>query len=105
MQEDNGLKLEPKTMLEDFVTLSVIGKGTYAKVLLVRHLKTGKLCAMKTLRKSKLKNDRQKNYIKIEKEILTLVSLHPFIVKLYSTFQTSDKLYFVLEYCPGGELF
>jgi serine/threonine protein kinase len=30
---------------------------------------------------------------------------HPFIVKLHSTFQQHRKLYYILEYCPGGELF
>lgn len=30
---------------------------------------------------------------------------HPFIVKLYYSFQNERKLFFALEYCPGGELF
>lgn len=39
-----------------------------------------------------------------EKNILAHIN-HPFLVKLKSSFQDEKKLYFVLEYCPGGELF
>lgn len=39
-----------------------------------------------------------------EKRILAQFS-HPFLVKMVSSFQDDKKLYFVLEYCPGGELF
>ena len=30
---------------------------------------------------------------------------HPFLVKMEYAFQSKSKLFFVLEYCPGGELF
>jgi serine/threonine protein kinase len=40
----------------------------------------------------------------MEKQILAKIS-HPFLVKLKMSFQDEKKLYFVLEYCPGGELF
>jgi len=39
-----------------------------------------------------------------ERNILVKVD-HPFIVKMYSSFKTEKKLFFALEYCPGGELF
>lgn len=39
-----------------------------------------------------------------EKEILAGIN-HPFLVRMISSFQDERKLYFVLEYCPGGELF
>jgi serine/threonine protein kinase len=39
-----------------------------------------------------------------EKAILSSID-HPFLVKLKASFQDEKKLYFVLEYCPGGELF
>ena len=38
-----------------------------------------------------------------ERNILTATK-HPFIVKLDSSFQTQDKLFLILEYCPGGDL-
>ncbi|KEG03829.1 rac-beta serine/threonine protein kinase, putative [Plasmodium vinckei vinckei] len=87
-----------------FNFLKVIGKGSYGKVLLVKHLRTNKLYAMKILRKENIISQNQLEHTKVEKSILKSVS-HPFIVKMYYTFQTSKKLYFILEYCPGGELF
>lgn len=39
-----------------------------------------------------------------EKSILAKID-HPFLIKLNKSFQDEKKLYFVLEYCPGGELF
>jgi serine/threonine protein kinase len=39
-----------------------------------------------------------------EKQILAEIE-HPFLIKMHSSFQDDKKLYFVLEYCPGGELF
>jgi serum/glucocorticoid-regulated kinase 2 len=92
------------TSLKDFSILSVIGKGTYAKVLLVRQLKDNQLYALKVLKKKYIQEKNQEKNIMNEKEILASLS-HPFLVRLRECFQDQKKLYFVLEYCPGGELF
>jgi len=42
-------------------------------------------------------------YAMTEKSVLSVTN-HPFIVKLIYSFQTSDKLFLILEYCPGGDL-
>ncbi|EUD64870.1 AGC protein kinase [Plasmodium inui San Antonio 1] len=89
---------------DNFTFLKVIGRGSYGKVLLVKHTQNNKLYAMKILRKENIISRNQLEHTKIERNVLKCVS-HPFIVKLYYTFQTSKKLYFILEYCPGGELF
>lgn len=91
--------------LESFATVSVIGQGAYAKVLLVKKKDTGVYYAMKILKKEKISNKKQELHVKIERDILAQNSGHPFLVKLFYSFQTDKKLYFVLEYCPGGELF
>ncbi|NWY89563.1 AKT2 kinase, partial [Loxia curvirostra] len=59
---------------------------------------------MKILRKDNIATKSQLEHTQIERNVLKNV-VHPFIVKLYYAFQTSTKLYFILEYCPGGELF
>lgn len=59
---------------------------------------------MKILRKSHLVKRRQIERTKTERKVLSLVN-HPFIMKLHFAFQSEDKLYLVLDYCPGGELF
>lgn len=56
---------------------------------------------MKVIKKSI--NKIEKDRVKIEKKIMTQC-YSPFVVKLYCTFQTQDKLFFILEYVNGGEL-
>merc|ERR1719450_1879839 len=91
------------TTLDDFTLLKVIGKGSYGKVMLVQH-KNNEVFAMKMLRKENIVKRNQVEHTKTERNVLEAVS-HPFIVTLHYAFQTPKKLYFVLEYCPGGELF
>lgn len=83
----------------------MIGKGTYAKVILVKKKETGKYYAMKVLKKSKVQQKKQEKHVKTERDILIRASDHPFLVKMYYSFQTYNKLYFIIEYCSGGELF
>jgi serine/threonine protein kinase len=59
---------------------------------------------MKILKKAHLVKRRQIERTRTERKVLSVVD-HPFIMKLHYAFQTEDKLYFVLDYCPGGELF
>ncbi|KAJ0408178.1 hypothetical protein ATCC90586_006488 [Pythium insidiosum] len=94
----------PKTTLDDFELLKVIGKGSYGKVTLVRKKDQNRLYAMKSLNKSNVKRRNQVEHTKTERRVLGRAK-HPFIVHLHYAFQTSHKLYFVLDYCPGGELF
>jgi len=89
---------------EDFVSIRVIGKGSYGQVMLVRHKREGTVYAMKMLRKDNVVKRNQVEHTKTERHVLEAVS-HPFIVNLIYAFQTPKKLYFVLEYCQGGELF
>ena len=90
--------------VKDFNLLAVIGKGTYAKVLLVRSKKDNQVYAMKVLKKKYIMEKNQANNIMTEKNILAHIN-HPFLVHLQSSFQDEKKLYFILEFCPGGELF
>eukprot|EP00397_Hematodinium_sp_SG-2012_P006571 GEMP01006605.1.p1 GENE.GEMP01006605.1~~GEMP01006605.1.p1 ORF type:complete len:343 (+),score=57.30 GEMP01006605.1:163-1191(+) len=94
-----------KVCLEDFVLVKVLGKGSYGKVMLVHHRKDERcVYAMKMLRKENVLKRNQVEHTKTERNVLQMVT-HPFIVNLIYAFQTPKKLYFVLEYCVGGELF
>lgn len=90
--------------IEAYSFNSVIGKGTYAKVCLVTRKRDGECFAMKMLKKKYIIEKNQEQHIMTEKQILSGIN-HPFLVKMVSCFQDQTKLYFVLEYCPGGELF
>ncbi|KAL4102363.1 hypothetical protein PRIC1_006108 [Phytophthora ramorum] len=90
----------------DLKLLKVIGRGTFARqVALARHCETQSMYVVKTLDKSKLLQRKQVVHTLTEKRVLERLDGHPFIVKLYSAFQTDRDLNFVLEYCQGGELF
>jgi serine/threonine protein kinase len=60
--------------------------------------------AMKVLKKKQMIKRNQVEHIKAERKIMELID-HPFIVKLKYAFQNPQKLYLVMDYCPGGELF
>jgi len=92
-------------LLDDFELVKVLGKGSYGKVMLVKHKgNDADVYAMKMLRKDDIIKRNQAEHTKAERNVLEAVS-HPFVVALHYAFQTPKKLYFVLEYCPGGELF
>ena len=90
----------------DFDPLRCLGKGTYGTVLLVKQAGTGRLYAQKQFRKASLTVRKQLvEQTKTERSILESINRHPFVVKLYYAFQDHEKLYLILEYAQGGELF
>lgn len=90
--------------LDDFELVKVIGKGSFGKVTLVRKKSDSKLYAMKVLSKSDIVKRKQVEHTRTERKVLGSIN-HPFIVRLHYAFQTEEKLYFVLDYAAGGELF
>jgi len=81
-----------------------VGKGSFGKVMQVKKRDTGEIFAMKVLRKQAIIARKQVAHTRAEKSILQKIQ-HPFIVKLHYAFQTKDKLYMILDYVNGGELF
>jgi len=95
-----------KMSASDFEPISCLGKGTYGTVLLVKQTATGRLYAQKQFRKASLTvHKKLVEQTKTERSILESVNRHPFVVKLYYAFQDHEKLYLILEYAQGGELF
>mmetsp|Transcript_7435 Transcript_7435/g.11093 ORF Transcript_7435/g.11093 Transcript_7435/m.11093 type:complete len:636 (-) Transcript_7435:401-2308(-) len=90
--------------LDAFKIIKVIGKGSFGKVFLVRDKADKVLYAMKVLKKDYIIRKKQVEHTKTERSVLGYVH-HPYIVGLHMAFQTADKLFFVLDYCAGGELF
>uniref|UniRef100_A0A8C9TPN5 Ribosomal protein S6 kinase n=1 Tax=Scleropages formosus TaxID=113540 RepID=A0A8C9TPN5_SCLFO len=91
---------------QQFELRKVLGQGSFGKVFLVKKITgpdAGQLYAMKVLKKATLKvRDRVRT--KMERDILVEVN-HPFIVKLHYAFQTEGKLYLILDFLRGGDLF
>eukprot|EP00345_Euplotes_harpa_P001127 CAMPEP_0168321656 /NCGR_PEP_ID=MMETSP0213-20121227/2413_1 /TAXON_ID=151035 /ORGANISM="Euplotes harpa, Strain FSP1.4" /LENGTH=120 /DNA_ID=CAMNT_0008323373 /DNA_START=164 /DNA_END=526 /DNA_ORIENTATION=- len=90
--------------IKSFKIEKLIGRGSYAKVFLVSKKDSGELFAMKVLNKSKMKGEKDVKRCFNEKEIIQNID-HPFIVKLYYTFQSPTKAYFILDLLNGGDLF
>uniref|UniRef100_A0A3B1KCP4 Serum/glucocorticoid regulated kinase family member 3 n=1 Tax=Astyanax mexicanus TaxID=7994 RepID=A0A3B1KCP4_ASTMX len=100
-----GLILVNSAKPTDFDFLKVIGKGSFGKVLLAKRKRDGKCYAIKVLQKKVILNRREQKHIMAERNVLLKNVKHPFLVGLHYSFQTTDKLYFVLDFVNGGELF
>jgi serine/threonine protein kinase len=90
---------------KDFELLKVIGMGAFGKVLQVRNKKSRQILAMKVISKRLLR--RRSGYIEnvqAERNILTKVR-HPFVVTMHCSFQSSQKLFIIMDFLAGGELF
>jgi len=82
----------------------MIGKGSFGKVFLVQHKSDGNLYAMKCIRKDVIIEHEQLENIRLEKDILNKIN-HPFLVNMEFVFQNEQRIYFLMKFIKGGELF
>lgn len=82
----------------------MIGKGSFGKVLLAKHKMEQKIYAVKVLQKAAIMKRNEARHIMSERNVLLKNIQHPFLVGLHYSFQTPDKLYFVLDFVNGGEV-
>jgi len=90
--------------LDDFDLIRVIGRGSYAKVLMVELKKNKRIYAMKVIKKELVTDDEDIDWVQTEKHVFETASNHPFLVGLHSCFQTPSRLFFVIEFVRGGDL-
>jgi serine/threonine protein kinase len=88
----------------DFEFLQVIGKGSFGKVYQALHRYEGKIYAIKVLSKEAILKRNEVKHIMAERNVLKGNFDHPFLVGLHYSFQSKDKLYFVLDFINGGEV-
>ncbi|KAI0220183.1 hypothetical protein L0F63_006751 [Massospora cicadina] len=93
------------SVLRGYHILRVLGSGSMGKVFLVRDARSNQLRAMKSISKEKALAQACHN-LRTERSILAALGdiKSPFLVTLYNSFQTSSRLFFVLDYHPGGDL-
>jgi serine/threonine protein kinase len=88
----------------EFAIVRVLGIGGFGKVYLVEHLSTERKYAMKVLKKEVLRQTKQIVHTINERQILSK-NASPFLVRLHYAFQTPDRLFMVMDFAAGGELF
>lgn len=85
---------------DDFDIIQLLGKGSFGEVYLATYKKTGAHYAMKVMSKKRIMGQNLTKYVKAERNVMCNTK-HPFIVGLEFAFQTADKLFLILQYCPG----
>ena len=93
-----------KVTLNDFKLLKVLGRGTFGKVVLVQYKLTKKYYAMKIMKKDVILESGQVTNTLLEKNILQNLN-YQFLVGMDFCFQTQERIYFVMNFIRGGELF
>ena len=96
-------KLREKQTIRDYESLAIIGRGAFGEVHVCKEIKTGKIVAIKKIKKEILIQKNQIIHIRNEQLIMSKVK-SPWIIELKASFQEDDYLYLVMEYLPGGDL-
>jgi serum/glucocorticoid-regulated kinase 2 len=102
--QERSMSSAEKATLNDFKIIKLIGKGSFSQVMLVENNKNGKIYAMKVLNKDVLLDFDQVDNAYIEKKIMDEIDSE-YLVKLSYYFQTNEKIFFVMPYLSGGDLF
>ena len=93
-----------KYSLNDFHIMRTLGTGSFGRVHLVRSVHNGRYYAIKVLKKQQVVKMKQVEHTNDERRMLKLVE-HPFLIRMWGTFQDARNLFMVMDYIEGGELF
>ena len=94
---------QPREKIRDFIIIKEIGQGAFGSVFLVEKETNKKKYALKVINKDFLARTERTEEALIERLILSKCK-HPSIVRLSLSFQSKNKLFFVIEYCPNKDL-
>lgn len=112
LKDELNTTVEPTSgvRLSDFEVLHVVGQGGFGKVMQVRKINggnaggQGRIFALKAMSKKHISDCGEVNGVRTEARVLQKIR-HPFIVRLHYAFQTEAKLYLVMDFINGGQIF
>jgi len=105
MSEGRDLhQTEAKILMEDMKVIGLLGCGAFGAVELMEHVSNGRMYALKGLSKGFIVETGMQENVMNEKCVLMMTN-SPFIIKLHATYNTPQRLYFLLEPALGGELY
>ncbi|GMI70189.1 SNF1-RELATED PROTEIN KINASE 3.8, CBL-INTERACTING PROTEIN KINASE 10, SOS3-interacting protein 1 [Hibiscus trionum] len=93
-----------KVLMKKYEMGRLLGQGNFAKVYYARNIVTGQSVAIKVIDKEKVLKIGMIDQTKREISTMSLVK-HPNILELYEVMASKTKIYLVMEYAKGGELF
>ncbi|KAG8496125.1 hypothetical protein CXB51_009172 [Gossypium anomalum] len=99
-----GMENKPSVLTQRYEIGRLLGQGTFAKVYYARCIQNNMSVAIKVIDKDKVMRVGMINQIKREISVMR-IARHPNIVQLYEVMATKSKIFFIMEYCKGGELF
>ena len=92
-----------KQTIHDYKSLEIIGRGAFGEVHVCKEIKTGKIVAIKKIKKDTIELKNQLIHIRNEQLLMSKIK-NPWIVDLKASFQEDDYLYLVMEFLGGGDL-
>ena len=96
-------KNREKQSVHEYESIAIIGRGAFGEVHVCREISTGKIYAIKKIKKETLIQKNQVIHIRNEQLFMSKAK-SPWIVELKASFQEDDYLYLVMEFLPGGDL-
>jgi serine/threonine protein kinase len=105
-KEESDILRQRRTKLkpEDFKKICLLGSGGYGKVYLAKKKDTDEVVALKTVNKASIVDKHREHGILTEREVLINKGLSPWLVQLLYAFQDQTRLYFAMEFVPGGDM-
>ena len=102
IESQKSRKIREKQTIREYESIKIIGRGAFGEVHVCREIKTGKIYAIKKIKKDVLIQKNQVIHIRSEQQIMSKIK-SPWIVDLKASFQEDDYLYLVMEFCQGGD--